>query len=285
MFSKNWADIEDDDHLETTDVRLGVDSAPRKRGPGEDVRVEVQYTEREGKAVKITTTYKQKQMVTKSNKHIEERKLNWKPFGRCHDPLLYADYGSNKPIRAEENVVLEMNREKQMKAAGQEEKFYEQSIMVCDSILNEVKKKKYDANEMRRKKEEEMKDLAAGGIIATGGAMSSMAGKYVPPSMRAGGDTTMQNDRSQENTLRVMGLSEDTREGDVQHLFAAFGPTQRCFMPRHKEGEREGMHKGFAFVSFRDRKVAEAAMKKLHGHGYDSLILSISWAQPRAPPP
>ena len=55
-------------------------------------------------------------------------------------------------------------------------------------------------------------------------------------------------------------------------------------MPRYKEGElKEGQHKGFAFVQFFDRKEGEKAMAKLNGHGYDSLILNVSWAQPRAP--
>lgn len=68
----------------------------------------------------------------------------------------------------------------------------------------------------------------------------------------------------------------------MQNLFQAFGNVQRVFMPRHKEGEKEGMHKGFAFVSFRERSDAERAMAKLNGHGYDSLILSVTWAAPRA---
>ena len=81
-------------------------------------RSEVEYTERNGKAVKIVTTYKQKTVVKSSNKYVENRKRNWQPFGRCTDPELHADYGSNKPVRAEENVVLEVNKEKQMKQVG-----------------------------------------------------------------------------------------------------------------------------------------------------------------------
>ncbi len=33
--------------------------------------------------------------------------------------------------------------------------------------------------------------------------------------------------------------------------------------------------KGFAFVTFHDRRDAERAIKMLHGHGYDHLIISV----------
>merc|ERR1712032_1498252 len=115
-----------------------------------------------------------------------------------------------------------------------------------------------------------------GGIHATGGQNSTLAGKYVPPSLR--GATQMQDNRN-ENTLRVMNLSEDTREGDMMKLFSTCGYVTRVFMPKHKEGDKIDMHKGFAFVQFKERRDAEAAIKKLNGHGYDSLILQVSWAQ------
>lgn len=37
--------------------------------------------------------------------------------------------------------------------------------------------------------------------------------------------------------------------------------------------------KGFAFVSFEDRNVAQKAMDKVHGKGYDNLILSVQWSR------
>ena len=79
--------------------------------------MEIEYAERNGKAVKLVTTYKQKKVTKKSNEHVERRK-NWKPFGNCIDPTKYSDYGSNKPVRAEEEVKVELNKEKQMKALG-----------------------------------------------------------------------------------------------------------------------------------------------------------------------
>merc|ERR1712194_950013 len=99
-----------------------------------------------------------------------------------------------------------------------------------------------------------------------------------------GGDGKGGDDRRNENTVRVMNLSEDTREGDVQKLFSFYGYVTRVFMPRYKEGDKKDLHKGFAFVQFKALEDAEVAIKKLNGHGYDSLILSVGWAQPKREP-
>jgi len=289
----NWADIDDDVPMPVTtgNGKLQwssvVDDEPEFNRPNlvvsepnaQGIRTQYEYQERNGQAVKITTTLKQKKATKKTNRFIEERRL-WKGFGGCMDPAMFSEYGSNKPVRSDEEIKIEMNKEKAMKAIGHEEKFWENSIMICDEIINAAKKKKYDANEMRRKKEQEAADTQGPGrIVATGGVNSNLAGKYVPPSLRGG--PVHQDDRN-ANTLRVMNLSEDTREGDVQKLFGSCGRVTRVFMPKYKEGDKEGCHKGFAFVQFADKKDAEKAIAKLNGHGYDSLILNVSWAQPKA---
>ena len=40
-----------------------------------------------------------------------------------------------------------------------------------------------------------------------------------------------------------------------------------------------GAGKGFAFVSFEERAVAQKAMEKVNGKGYDNLILSVQWSR------
>jgi RNA recognition motif-containing protein len=40
-----------------------------------------------------------------------------------------------------------------------------------------------------------------------------------------------------------------------------------------------GAGKGFAFVSFEDRANAQKAIDKVHGRGYDNLILSVQWSR------
>jgi RNA recognition motif-containing protein len=77
-------------------------------------------------------------------------------------------------------------------------------------------------------------------------------------------------------TLRVTNISEDTGENDLRELFGSFGRVARVYVGRDRE---TGAGKGFAFVSFDDRAVAEKAMQKVNGRGYDNLILSVQWSR------
>ncbi|GLB38919.1 putative RNA-binding component of the eukaryotic translation initiation factor 3 (eIF-3) complex, which is involved in protein synthesis of a specialized repertoire of mRNAs and, together with other initiation factors, stimulates binding of mRNA and methionyl-tRNAi to the 40S ribosome [Lyophyllum shimeji] len=115
------------------------------------------------------------------------------------------------------------------------------------------------------------------------GAASS--GKYVPPSMRGAGGARVAGEsmrgssgRDDLPTLRVTNISEDTQENDLRELFGIFGRVARVYVGRDRE---TGYGKGFAFVSFEDRAAAQKAIDKVHGKGYDNLILSVQWSQPR----
>lgn len=77
-------------------------------------------------------------------------------------------------------------------------------------------------------------------------------------------------------TLRVTNISEDTQENDLRELFGNFGRVARVYVGRDRE---TGAGKGFAFVSFEERAVAQKAMEKVNGKGYDSLILSVQWSR------
>jgi translation initiation factor 3 subunit G len=74
----------------------------------------------------------------------------------------------------------------------------------------------------------------------------------------------------------VTNISEDTQENDLRELFGVFGRVARVYVGRDRE---TGAGKGFAFVSFEDRAVAQKAMEKVNGKGYDSLILSVQWSR------
>ncbi|KAL5476884.1 TIF35 [Sanghuangporus weigelae] len=111
------------------------------------------------------------------------------------------------------------------------------------------------------------------------------SGKYVPPSMRAGasrgaGETMGRPgaNRDELPTLRVTNVSEDTTDQDLRDLFSTFGRVIRVYIGRDRE---TGQGKGFAFVSFEDRACAEVAIQRVNGRGYDNLILSVGWSQPR----
>jgi translation initiation factor 3 subunit G len=115
---------------------------------------------------------------------------------------------------------------------------------------------------------------------------TTAGGKYVPPSMRGagagtrGGESMFKDSRGRDDlpTLRVTNLSEDAQEPDLREIFQRFehfGKVVRVFVGRDQE---TGLCKGFAFVSFEDRRDAEKAMAKVHGMPYDHLILSCQWS-------
>ena len=76
-------------------------------------------------------------------------------------------------------------------------------------------------------------------------------------------------------TLRVSNISEETQEADLRDLFGTFGRVARVYVGRNRE---TGQGKGFAFVSFEEKSIAQKAMEKLNGRGYDNLILSVTWS-------
>jgi translation initiation factor 3 subunit G len=104
--------------------------------------------------------------------------------------------------------------------------------------------------------------------------------KYVPPSMRNRGPGESMGrpggSRDDLPTLRVTNISEDTQENDLRELFGSFGRVARVYVGRDRD---TGIGKGFAFVSFEERAVAQRAMEKMHGRGYDSLILNVQWSR------
>ncbi|KAG6845159.1 hypothetical protein H0H87_012955 [Tephrocybe sp. NHM501043] len=133
----------------------------------------------------------------------------------------------------------------------------------------------------------ETTDAAAGGDDSTQEAIAMPSlgapagGKYVPPSMRGPGGTRTAGppgagNRDDLPTLRVTNISEDTQENDLRDLFSRFGRVIRVYIGRDRE---TGAGKGFAFVSFEDRTAAQKAIDKVHGMGYDNLILSVQWSR------
>jgi translation initiation factor 3 subunit G len=117
---------------------------------------------------------------------------------------------------------------------------------------------------------------------AQAAAAPSGPSKYVPPSMRGGvrgpGESMNRSMGSRDDlpTLRVTNISEDVQEQDLRDLFGAFGRVARAYVGRDRE---TGAGKGFAFISYEDRAHAQRAMEKMHGRGYDNLILNVQWSR------
>lgn len=120
---------------------------------------------------------------------------------------------------------------------------------------------------------------AGAGSLAALAARGGGAGGYVPPSMRnADGSRNMDlAQRDDTCTVRVSNLSEDVKDSDLRELFRRFGAIQRIYLAKDRETHQS---RGFAFINFFARDDAQKAIDKLDGHGYDHLILSVTWANP-----
>ena len=130
-------------------------------------------------------------------------------FGKCREQEFQIEFGRNTPVRSDEILSMEMNKKEALKATGAEDKFWDQSLQAVEAILSEAKKKKYDANAAARARADGVEvpggpgapgsvaDIMGGGnaqsawgkgettsVVATGGQNSTLANKYMPPSMR-----------------------------------------------------------------------------------------------------
>ena len=106
---------------------------------------------------------------------------------------------------------------------------------------------------------------------------ATVGGKYVPPSMRAGGarpGEAMGRPREGLPTIRISNLSKDANDVDVRDLLARVGRPARVHIVSDHVTR---LSKGFAFVSFEDRAQCQLAVDILNGVGYDNLILNVSW--------
>lgn len=88
-------------------------------------------------------------------------------------------------------------------------------------------------------------------------------------------------------TLRVTNVSEDVEEDDLRELFQKAiggekgGRIARVYVGKDRE---TGAKKGYAFVSFESREVAQRAIDKVHGKGQFTInLLRIEHARLRLP--
>jgi len=280
----SWAD----------DVEDEFPPKPEETVDENGIRTIVEYYKNEdGKTVKLTRRIKRIQTKIVVNHAVAERK-QWSKFG--------AEKGSKPgPDRATttvgENVSLKLSAGN--KAAEQEADREAQELkitMAKSKIICRLCKGDHFTAKCPYKTSLEGisgtdtplmdDDLGTGESApapAAGG--TSTGGKYVPPSMRAGagrgaGESMYRGGGNRDDlpTLRVTNVSEDTTDNDLRDLFSRFGRVARVYIGRDRE---TGVGKGYAFVSFEDRPTAQRAMEKVHGMGYDNLILNCQWSQPR----
>jgi translation initiation factor 3 subunit G len=99
-------------------------------------------------------------------------------------------------------------------------------------------------------------------------------GSYVPPNKRGG--RYEESAEKQVTTLRVNNMSDSVTEDDLRDVFGRHGYISRVYLARDRD---TGDPKGFAYVTFDDRRSAEVAKEKTVGVGVDGLIWAIDWAR------
>jgi len=261
---KKWSDMEEDgeeDHKEIT-------TATEVEADGSILKTIVEYKSNDkGQKIKVVKKVRVCKANVKINKRVEQRK-RWKKFGDCAGLPLGPEAGVTST--SDEIVIEQKGKEDQKKdlSTGQP------IAVTCRKCGGEhwtVKcplKDKLDSMPMTTKElSAQLNQLTANGST-----------KYTPPGARVGADGGMARPpRDESATIRVTNLSEDTKESDISELFRVFGPIQRIYLAKDKISQ---LSKGFAFVSFVNRRDAGKAIEKLSGYGYDHLILRVEWAKP-----
>jgi len=286
-WGKKWADVdEDDDEDEPEQNAAGGVSRFETKADKDGIKTVIEYVERDGATYRVTRRVKQITTKKWSNVAMRER-LSMNKFGKV---LTNSEADERTAcVKSVEAVNIEVAKKVAVDLSQKddaEEKFFEESLSITESLMKE-KKAWTDRNKEltedigvgEEKKEEEKKpDTDA-----------NAAGKYVPPSLRnagadgkgggKGGKGGKGGDGQVEASLRVFNLSDDVKEGDLQDLFGQCGRLQRVFLAKDMTTFQS---KGFAFITFYNREDAQRAIDRLNGHGYDNLIMKVEWAKPRA---
>jgi len=286
---QNWADVDEDDEDDIiVDRSTAAKSARCFETPVDEhgIKTVMEYKERDGKTYKVTKRVRQTTVTKWSNSEMTARKTMPK-FGKAatNDQELEKAHCT----RQVEDLWIEVTKKaaQMSQADNAEDKFLEDALKACESIFK-IKKTWQDANKEKQEEKESGAPPAGGAAPAAAAAPVAPAaagtpGKYVPPSIRAAqggkGDGKGKDLASQqEASLRITNLSEDVKEGDLQDLFSPFGRLQRVYLAKDMT---TFLSKGFAFVTYYNRSDAQKAIDKLHGHGYDNLIMQVMWAKPK----
>ncbi|KAG8878120.1 translation initiation factor eIF3 subunit g [Tulasnella sp. 332] len=286
----SWADEVDDLDSDAPQIRETVD----KNG----IVTIVEYTtNEEGKKVKITRRIRRTLTKTSVNPEVAARK-SWAKFGADKGKPPGPDKATTtvgetvhlKLMAGGQKVEPEPDQETDMKKQLEGKKI---QCRLCKGGHFTTKCPYKDSLGSLGLNGDALEDgmpptdEPAPSALSGGGGIG---GKYVPPSMRAGagasnraGETMGRGpgagmNRDDMPTLRVTNVSEDAEEDDLRDLFAKFGRVARVYVGKDRE---TGIGKGYAFVSFEDKQSAEKALEKVHGKGYDNLILNVQWSQPR----
>ncbi|XP_017144393.1 eukaryotic translation initiation factor 3 subunit G-2 [Drosophila miranda] len=238
---------------------------------------EYKYNE-DGKKVKVVRTYKiEKQTVPK----VVARRRNWSKFG---DSLLDKPGPCSQTTMVAEEVHMVFISSKELEQAQDQEPQMEPGkkiarCRICNGEHWSVNCP-YKGTSMDSKTLMESKATAAADAAVSD---ASKTGKYVSPFLKEGGCAIGGGIGAkpwvrERSAVRISNLSESMTEADLEELVKKIGPHTKLYLAREKN---TGLCKGFAYVHFKFRQDAAAAIEILNGHGYDHLILCVEWSKPQ----
>jgi translation initiation factor 3 subunit G len=292
---RKWADVDEDDEDEQQGAigSAGQSGTRFETPPDKDgIKTVIEYMEKNGQTYKVTRKVKVT-IITKRTSQAAAARKSMKQFGKAGLPGLAK--GANEAVRSVEDVPIEVCKKPGLQQLGPkddaEDKFLEESLNITENLFKEKKlwsamskEKNEDRDAAAATPDEKKPDINA--PVETPSLDAGAPGRYVPPSLRGkgadgkgGGKGDGKGDQNQDCSLRITNLSEDVKEGDLQDLFGQCGRLQRVYLAKDMTTFQS---KGFAFITYYNRDDAQRAINKLNGHGYDNLILQVSFAKPRA---
>lgn len=276
--STKWADVVEE---EDADEGASPKSGARFETSADDqgIKTVIEYVVRDGKTFKVSKRVRQTTISRWTNQAIAARKPMPK-FGKAANASAAEE--AQHIQQSNEEIAVELTRKPVSIATvnDAEDKFLEESSAICGKLT--VPKQVWTDINREKQSMREIEEPSKGNVTAGAAGASLGPSKYVPPSLRDGKGDAKGNgkgDQQLEGRLRIANLSEDVREGDLRELFGRFGRLQRVFLPKDQQ---TGLCRGFAFVTYYNKVDAELAIAKMHGHGYDNLIMQVMWAKPRA---
>eukprot|EP01137_Pigoraptor_chileana_P006859 Opistho-2@51699 len=225
----NWADDVDEEFAKAEDKL----PPPQVIGPDKNgIKKVIEYKLNDaGKRIKITKTFR---LETRSAKHstaVIERK-KWKKFGASEGLKAGPDPASTSIGEEVFLTLTTKSKELDTPVEGSEltKKLAGHKMVQCRICKGEhwtTKCPLKDVLPMPAEDEDRPTEKAAPATPSSAGGS-----KYVPPSMRDGGNKRGESmnrggrggEGEDQATIRVTNLSEDTRESDLQELFRPFGP-------------------------------------------------------------
>ncbi|KAJ3213723.1 translation initiation factor eIF3 subunit g [Dinochytrium kinnereticum] len=271
------------DDVDEGEEVIGAPIAARVEPDG--TRVVVEYrTNEDGRRVKVTSRIRTKVVTTTVNPSVARRKKLAK-FGDSKG--LPAGIDSNSTSFGEKQTV-KFSTGKKMDVAPADDNLKMKESLSKAKIMCRICKGDHWTSKCPFKDSHVPLDAGPDTKVVEEAPSSGLrvGGKYVPPSLRSGGDMKGSappgapgqrgGPRDDLSTLRITNLSEDTTEQDVKDLVSRFGHTSRVFVAKDHQ---TNMCKGFAFVSFYSKDDADRAMSHLNGYGYDNLILHVEFAK------